>query len=58
MSSNCLKKENEVPKLSDEQGNLILEHLQGEKVNDEWIITDVRDVNDENLSEVANLGRD
>ena len=50
---NCvpLKKENEVPKLSDEQGNLILEHLQGEKVNDEWIITDVRDVNDENLSD-------
>jgi hypothetical protein len=50
---NCvpLKKESEVPKLSDEQGSLILEHLQGETVNDEWIITDVRDVYDENLSD-------
>jgi hypothetical protein len=40
----------EVPKLSDEQGNLMLEHLKGETVNDEWIITDVRDVDEDNLA--------
>ena len=49
---NCvpLKKEVEIPKLSDEQGGLILEHLQGEKIDDEWVITDVRDVSDANIN--------
>ena len=40
----------EVPKLSDEQGNLMLEHLKGETINDEWIITDVRDVDEDNIA--------
>lgn len=40
----------EFPKLSEEQGDLILENLKGEIVDDEWIITDVRDVYDENVS--------
>ena len=40
----------EVPKLSDEQGNLMLEHLKGETINDEWIITDVRDVDKDNIA--------
>jgi len=50
---NCvpIKAKEEIPKLSEEQGELILEHLKGEVVNDEWIITDVRDVLDENVSD-------
>lgn len=41
----------EIPKLSEEQGGLMLEHLKGEKIDDEWIITDVRDVYDDNVSD-------
>jgi hypothetical protein len=37
-------------KMSDEQGEVILEHLKGEVINDEWAITDVRDVDEENVS--------
>jgi len=37
-------------KMSDEQGDVILEHLKGEVINDEWAITDVRDVDEENIS--------
>jgi len=40
-----------IPKLSEEEGNLILENLSGETINDDWIITDVRDVSDENVSD-------
>ena len=39
-----------IPKLSEEQGGLMLEHLKGEKIDDEWVITDVRDVCDDNVS--------
>jgi len=38
-------------KMSDEQGDVILEHLKGEVINDEWAITDVRDVDKENISD-------
>jgi len=41
----------EIPKLSEEQGGLMLEHLKGEKIDDEWVITDVRDVCDDNVSD-------
>ena len=37
-------------KMSDEQADVILEHLKGEVINDEWAITDVRDVDEENIS--------
>ena len=32
-------------------GNLILEHLSGEKIDDEWDIADARDVSEENVSD-------
>ena len=38
-------------KMSDEQADVILEHLKGEVINDEWVITDVRDVDEENVSD-------
>lgn len=40
----------EVPHLSDELGHEILKNLEGEEISDEWEITDVREVDDENLS--------
>jgi hypothetical protein len=50
---NCIpiKNEEEIPKLSDELGNSILEHLSGEVMSDEWDIADARDVSDENVSD-------
>ena len=50
---NCIpiKNESEIPKLSEEQGNLILEHLSGEEVDDEWDIADAREVSEENVSD-------
>ena len=39
----------DVPELLEEQGQLMLEHLGGEIVSDEWEITDVRDVCDDNV---------
>ena len=45
-----LSEDEQIPKLSDEQGDLMLEYLKGEKIDDEWIITDVRDISDDNIS--------
>tara|TARA_R100000781_G_C4073970_1_gene125427 strand:+ start:9 stop:1475 length:1467 start_codon:yes stop_codon:yes gene_type:complete len=39
----------EVPHLSDEHGHEILKNLEGEEISDEWEITDVREVDDENV---------
>jgi len=41
----------EIPHLSDELGHEILNNLEGEEISDEWEITDVREVDDENLSQ-------
>lgn len=40
----------DVPELLEEQGNLMLEHLSGEIIDEDWEITDVRDVCDDNVS--------
>lgn len=40
----------DVPELLEEQGNLMLEHLSGEVIDEDWEITDVRDVCDDNIS--------
>jgi hypothetical protein len=50
---NCvpIKNEKETPKLSDEQGEAILQHLHGEEISDDWIITDVREVSDDNIAD-------
>jgi len=40
----------DVPELLEEQGNLMLEHLSGEIIDEDWEITDVRDVCDDNIS--------
>ena len=41
----------DVPELLEEQGNLMLEHLSGEIIDEDWEITDVRDVCDDNVSD-------
>ena len=38
-----------VPHMDDELGKHILANLEGEKMSDEWVITDVREVDDENV---------
>lgn len=37
-----------VPHLDDELGKQILANLQGEKISEDWVVTDVREVDDEN----------
>ena len=40
----------DVPELLQEQADLMLEHLSGEVIDEDWVITDVRDVCDDNIS--------